>query len=67
VQDHAGRKVCAAASGKDGRFRVGLAPGEYQLVPVNGVSHLPYASPRTVMVAPHTYTAVLVSYESGIR
>ncbi len=67
VQDSAGREVCAAASGEDGRFRIGLAPGEYQLVPVNGVGGLPYASPQTVTVAPNAYTDVSVSFDSGIR
>jgi len=37
------------------------------LVPVNDVDRRPYASSQSVMVAPNTYTAVLVSYDSGIR
>ncbi len=67
IQDAWGQEVCTAWSGEDGRFRAGLAPGDYLLVPLNGEAGLPYASPLPVTVAPDFYTEVTVSYDSGIR
>lgn len=67
VLDARGRTVCKTDSGDDGRFRVGLPPGVYELAPVNGVADLPYASPVVVTVEPGHYTQVTVSYDSGIR
>lgn len=67
VQDAEGRTVCETASGEDGRFTIGLAPGAYQLVPVNGAAGLPYAMPQLVTVEPGRYIEVTVSYDSGIR
>jgi len=67
VRDAQGHEVCSTRGGDDGRFRIGLPPGSYELVPVNGVAGLPHASAQPVTVAPNQYTEVLVSYDSGIR
>ena len=67
IQDALGQTICTVSSGEDGRFRAGLAPGEYQLVPITGVGQLPYALPQTVTVWPNQFTEVTVSYDSGIR
>jgi hypothetical protein len=67
IRDDDGRTVCVTQSGEDGRFRFGLPPGVYTLVPDNGEFELPYASPQTVIVLPDRDTEVLVSFDSGIR
>ena len=67
VRDEAGRIVCLTRSGDDGRFRLGLSPGVYELVPENGEFGLPYAQPQTVTVLAGRYAEVQVSYDSGIR
>ncbi len=67
IQNAWGQEVCTAWSGEDGRFRAGLPPGDYLLLPVAGAAGLPYASPLPVTVAPDLYTEVTVSYDSGIR
>lgn len=67
VWDEAGRLVCLTRSGDDGRFRMGLPPGVFEVVPENGEFGLPYAQPQTVTVVAGRYTDVLVNYDSGIR
>ena len=68
VRDSQGGEVCRTSSGDDGRFRVGLPPGEYELGPEpSEFDRLPYTSPQWVTVVPGQYTEVLVSYDSGIR
>ena len=67
IRDSQGRELCAAASGEDGRFEVGLPAGSYELVPLTGASGLPSAASQWVAVAPGQYTDVTVSYDSGIR
>lgn len=60
--------VAKVRSGADGRFRVNLAPGDYTIVPeAVGDSLLPYAAPVDVTVAPHRFTDVTISFDSGIR
>jgi len=67
VQDDAGHDLCTVQSGDDGRFRLGLPPGSYELVPLIGPSHLPYATPQQVTVAPNQYSEVSIGFDSGIR
>ena len=55
-------------SGEDGRFRIALAPGGYTLHPVNlAGTPLPIAQPVDVHVVANRFTAVEVSFDSGIR
>ena len=67
IRDAHGQEVCTTQSGVDGLFQVGLPPGSYEIVPVNGAAGLPYASPVPVTVEPGQFTEALVSYDSGIR
>ena len=63
-----GEVVATARSGDDGRFRVALQPGSYRLEPVAAPSGgLPFGKPIDVVVRPHTYEEVTVSFDSGIR
>ena len=60
--------VTYTRSGKDGRFRVNLAPGRYTVIaesPENAV--LPSASPVDVTVVAHRFTAVTIDFDTGIR
>ncbi len=50
----------------DGRFRVGLEPGDYTLVPEPG-DPFPVASEQDVTVAPGVWIEVTVSFDTGIR
>jgi len=62
------RHVTTVRSGEDGRFRVGLEPGRYRLVPERGgPSPFPTASDQTVDVLEGVYTQVTVSFDTGIR
>jgi hypothetical protein len=62
------RHVTTVRSGEDGRFRVGLEPGRYVLVPERGSpSPFPTASDQTVDVLADVYTQVTVSFDTGIR
>jgi hypothetical protein len=61
-----GTVVAQVRSGADGRFAVKLPPGAYVLEPQIGAP-LPRAETQQVTVSPHTFTAVIVAYDSGIR
>jgi hypothetical protein len=56
-------------SGKDGRFRVKLAPGKHKLTPISpnpgAPPHAP--PPLSLTVESGRYTHVTVRYDSGIR
>jgi hypothetical protein len=66
IEDAKGKTVAKVASDPDGRFTVALAPGSYTIEPQNGHPY-PVAPPQEVTVAPHRFTSVTVSYDSGIR
>ena len=66
VQTNEGEPICSAQSGEDGRFRMGLPPGDYLIIPESG-EVLPYASPESVTVEAGEFTYTLISYDSGIR
>ncbi|HEY9287384.1 MAG TPA: hypothetical protein VIT43_05110 [Candidatus Dormibacteraeota bacterium] len=61
-------EVARVTSGRDGRFQVDLPAGSYTLVgqPINGN---PFPRPTSVaaVVQSGRYTAVTVTYDSGIR
>ena len=68
IRDSQGRELCSVASGEDGRFQVALPPGSYEMVPLaGGGSGLPFAAAQWVTVAFGQYTAVTITYDSGIR
>lgn len=58
--------VARVHSSAQGRFRIALAPGTYLLLPQNRRPY-PRSSPHVATVRRHRYTAVLLSYDSGIR
>lgn len=58
--------VARVQSSAEGRFRIPLAPGRYLLLPHNGRAY-PRSAPQIATVHSHRYTAVLISYDSGIR
>jgi hypothetical protein len=63
------RKITSFTTDADGRFAVALPPGEYLLDPqsANPNGGFPFGRPQTVVVQENTYTAVTVSYDTGIR
>src|SRR5262245_12064050 len=70
VQDQDNRSNrLTVRSGKDGRFRVKLAPGRYQLTPISpnpgAPPHAP--PPLSLTVVSGKYTHVTIRYDSGIR
>ena len=68
VRNTQGTAICTAASGEDGRFRIGLPPGAYVLDPKSGVpGGLTHAAPVPVTVEPNQYTDVMIFFDSGIR
>ena len=66
VQSASGRLVTRFRTGEDGRFRVGLRPGHYVLVPESG-DPFPIASEQEVDVALRVYAEVVISFDTGIR
>lgn len=60
------RFVTSFRTGEDGRFRVGLPPGTYLLVPEAG-DPFPVATDEEVEVAAGVYTEVTLSFDTGIR
>lgn len=58
--------VTRVQSSATGHFRIALAPGRYLLIPKNGRPY-PRSSPQIATVRSHRYTAVRISYDSGIR
>jgi len=49
-----------------GRFRLALAPGSYE-VTISSESSPPFAKPQTVTVEAGTFTEIVVSVDTGIR
>jgi hypothetical protein len=66
VEDEGGGRITTLHSGEDGRFRVGLAPGRYRLVPESG-NPLPSAGEQDVEVPAGTWVDLTVGYDTGIR
>jgi hypothetical protein len=66
IRDAHGKEVTTVRSGPDGRFNVGLEPGDYRLVPEVG-DPLPQAAPFDVAVVQGTWAVVTVHYDTGIR
>ncbi|TME58008.1 MAG: carboxypeptidase regulatory-like domain-containing protein [Chloroflexi bacterium] len=68
VRDGTGAEVTRFHSGSDGRFKVDLRPGTYNLLGLMiGSSFLPRPIPTSVTVSAGAYTSVNVEYDSGIR
>jgi hypothetical protein len=60
--------VKSTDSGQDGRFRIDLEPGSYELLPVVSESGgLPYGKRVLVVVESGKYNRVTLSLDSGIR
>jgi hypothetical protein len=68
IRNESGEVVATVRSGDDGRFRVNLRPGQYDLVPLSpNEGAPPHAAPVAVRVQPHAFAPVTISYDSGIR
>lgn len=60
--------VASTDSGENGRFRIHLEPGSYELLPVvDELGGLPYAKRVQVTVESGEYSEVALSLDSGIR
>lgn len=67
IEDAAsGRVIARVRTDEEGRFRVGLVPGAYRLVPESG-DPFPVASAQDVEVESGVFTRVTVSFDTGIR
>ena len=66
VQDADGGTVTTLRLGDDGRFRVGLEPGRYTLLPRSG-DPLPHAGATDVDVPAGVWVDVTVVFDTGIR
>ena len=66
VRSAAGESVTRIRSGEDGRFRIGLRPGQYVLDPESG-DPFPVAGEQDVEVGAGAYVEVVVSFDTGIR
>lgn len=61
-----GKLVVRLRASASGRFRIALAPGTYLLVPRSGRPY-PRSSPLTATVNSHSFTNVVIRYDTGIR
>ena len=61
------QRVFTFDSDDDGRFHVGLSPGEYYIEPQGDEQGLPRPEPRTVTVPAYTFVSVTLHYDTGIR
>ncbi|HKP86322.1 MAG TPA: hypothetical protein VJZ26_09510 [Blastocatellia bacterium] len=64
-----GREVARLKTGSDGRFRVKLPPGDYEIMPAPDKPgrFLPRASSQEVKVLPGQFARVTIEFDSGIR
>ena len=70
VKQQNGAEVARQTTSAQGNFKIGVAPGVYQVVGLapNGNSTPPTPpAPQTVTVAANQYATVNVSYDTGIR
>ncbi len=66
VVEAGGGWVTRVSADSEGRFRVGLAPGAYRLLPLSG-DPIPVASSVDVQVAAGTWSTVTIHSDTGIR
>lgn len=66
VETAGGSRITVVRSEADGRFRVGLLPGTYHLVPESG-DPFPIAAEQDVVVEAGIYAAVVINFDTGIR
>lgn len=66
VRSAEGESVTRIRSGEDGRFRIGLRPGQYVLDPESG-DPFPISGEQEVEVGAGAYVEVVVSFDTGIR
>jgi hypothetical protein len=68
VRDAGGRVVTRGHASEDGRYRIALPPGTYQLVPLSpGAARMPSASPQPLSIEPGKWLTLDIQYDSGIR
>ena len=68
IEDLDGDEVARTQSGEDGRYRVGVAPGTYWLLPQWPNEGAPPSAPeQQVEVRAGEYTHADIQYDSGIR
>ena len=61
------QRVIIFDSDDDGRFHVGLSPGEYYVEPQGDQQGLPRPEPQTVTVPADTFVSLTLRYDTGIR
>ncbi|MEQ1856388.1 MAG: hypothetical protein ABL963_07955 [Longimicrobiales bacterium] len=66
VRSAEGAIVASVHSNEEGRFRVGLRPGAFTLVPRSG-RPFPTAGESSVRVETGAYTEVTIGFDTGIR
>ncbi len=66
VKNKHGKTVATVQSGADGKFSVGLHPGDYHIIPQSQGKY-PRAAEQDVTVRPREYTSVKIHYDTGIR
>jgi hypothetical protein len=67
VKEGTGREVARFTSGNDGSYRVPMAPGTYTLSQPAGTQRLPELKPVPVTVVAGRYTALDLTFDTGIR
>lgn len=67
IVDANGSEVTSVQSGHDGRFRVALDPGSYQILTTVQTGSIQFAKPLAVTVPSHGFVHATVLVDTGIR
>ena len=67
ISNEVGREVARVTSGRDGRFRISLPAGIYEITEVLAGTGPPSLKPLRVVVPPATFVRVAVLFDTGIR
>lgn len=66
VETADGQSVTQFSTGNDGKFKLGLAPGSYVLVPLSNNVY-PRAKTQAVTVERNKFTQITIMFDTGIR
>lgn len=67
IVDAHGAEVASVESGQDGRFRVVLDPGSYEILTTVQTGSIQFAKPLAVTVPNHGFAHATVLVDTGIR
>lgn len=67
LEVRSGRVVTTVRSSADGRFRIELPAGQYELQVLHPADRSPSGPPQLVIVQPHAFSQATLHFDTGIR